>query len=581
VIARGACAALSALLIATSSGLPAGAGGGDAAYAALAQRYFDESFADDPVDATATGVHTYDTRLPAMGPADVAARIARDKRYLERLDAIEPATLSPDTALDRTMLANSLRDGLLFDETMATWRHKPDDDVATIGAAVFSLIARNFAPAEIRLHDAIARENAVPAFVRQAEANLTGVDRDSAQLAVDDAAGMVDFLQTTVPAAFAGAGSAADRAALRASTARAAVATRTFATFVRRRFVAHPSGTYAIGAANYLARLKYEEGIDLPLEAYLHIGVVALAATRARMVAVARTIDPHATVAQVIARVAGAHHPTAAGLIPAARADLIKLRAFIVRRGIIDLPSDANITVTPTPEFERATTVAQMDAPGPLERVANAAYYNVTPPDPHDSKANQEAYLETFNDFERPIVSAHEVYPGHYTQFIINKHQHLSLTKKLIEATSFVEGWAHYDEQMVVDEGWGNGDPRVRLMQLKEAILRNARYVVGVKLHTQGMTVPQAERFFETEAFLDPADARIEARRGTQDATYGYYTLGKLEILKLRADYKKKMGAAFSLRAFHAALLAHGSPPLSLLRPFLLGADDDGRILPL
>jgi uncharacterized protein (DUF885 family) len=132
---------------------------------------------------------------------------------------------------------------------------------------------------------------------------------------------------------------------------------------------------------------------------------------------------------------------------------------------------------------------------------------------------------------------------------------------------------------MVVDEGWGNGDPRVRLMQLREAIWRNARYVVGVKMHTQGMSVRQAIAFFETQAFLDPADARAEAKRGTQDATYGYYTLGKLEILKLRADYKKKLGRAFTLARFHHDLLQYGDPAIPLLRPLLLGKDDDGKIL--
>lgn len=221
-----------------------------------------------------------------------------------------------------------------------------------------------------------------------------------------------------------------------------------------------------------------------------------------------------------------------------------------------------------------------MDAPGPLETVARQAYYNVTPVNPHDPPKVQEQYLESFNDYERPIVSAHEVYPGHYTNFVIDKHLPLTLSEKLLSATSFVEGWAHYDEQMMVEQGWGDGDPRVKLMQLREAIWRNARYVAGVKLHTQGWTVAQATRFFETQAFLDPANARAEARRGTQDATYGYYTLGKLEILKLRADYKKKLGADFSLARFHHDLLQYGDPAIPLLRPLLLGADDDGKLLP-
>ncbi|MEA2689293.1 MAG: hypothetical protein QOD51_1900, partial [Candidatus Eremiobacteraeota bacterium] len=184
------------------------------------------------------------------------------------------------------------------------------------------------------------------------------------------------------------------------------------------------------------------------------------------------------------------------------------------------------------------------------------------------------------NDFERPIISAHEVYPGHFVNFALDKHLPLTLTEKLLTANSFVEGWAHYDEQMMVEQGWGNGDPRVKIMQLREAIWRNARWVAGVKMHTQGMTVAQAEQLFRVQAFLDPASARAEAKRGTQDATYGYYTLGKMEILKLRADYKKKLGGAFTLARFHHDLLQYGDPALPLLRPLLLGADDDGKILP-
>jgi uncharacterized protein (DUF885 family) len=297
------------------------------------------------------------------------------------------------------------------------------------------------------------------------------------------------------------------------------------------------------------------------------------------MDATAKRIDPHATTEQVLARLYKVH-PTSAGLMAAAQADLVRLRAFIVAHRIIDLPPDADIKVTETPEFLRATTEASMDSPGPLERVATRAFYNVTPVNQHDPPKVQAQYLEAFNDFERPIISAHEVYPGHFVNFAIAKHLPLTLSEKLLSANSFVEGWAHYDEQMMVDEGWGNGDPRVKIMQLREAIWRNARYVAGVKMHTQGMTVPQAIAFFRTQAFLDPASARAEAKRGTQDATYGYYTLGKLEILKLRADYKKKLGSAYTLARFHHDFLQYGDPAIPLLRPLLLGADDDGKILP-
>jgi uncharacterized protein (DUF885 family) len=567
---------LGALPLAAS---PAAAASGDAAYAALARSYFDASFRANPVNATATGIHTYDAQLGSFGAADYAAHLALDRRYLARLAAIDPASLSPRAGLDRAMLEASLRDDVLLNGTMAQWRHKPDTYVQLASSAVFVLISRDFAAPAVRLRDAIAREEQIPRLFAQAQVNLTGVDRDTAQIAIQDANGTVDLFAKTVPEAFAGVGDATMRARFRRSTATAVAATKAFVRYLQRRWIAHPVGTYAIGAANYSARLKYEEGIDMPLAAYLAVGERALAQTHAEMVALAKHIDPKASTSEVLARVEKIH-PTAAQLIPAAQADLVKLRAFVIAHHIIDLPADASIRVTLTPAFERATTEASMDAPGPLETVATQAYYNVTPVDPHDPPKVQEQYLESFNDFERPIISAHEVYPGHYTNFVIDKHLPLTLSEKLLTATSFVEGWAHYDEQMMVEQGWGNGDPRAKLMQLREAIWRNARYVAGVKLHTQGMSVQQATRFFETEAFLDPASARAEAYRGTQDATYGYYTFGKLAILKLRADYRKKLGARFTLARFHHDLLEYGDPQIPLLRKLMLGADDDGKILP-
>jgi uncharacterized protein (DUF885 family) len=576
-----ACAAIVVGLCGASpqpAGPAAAAGDLDTRYAALAREYFATTFRADPVSATAIGVHTYDALLGSHGAADYAAQIASDHRFLAQLSEIDPAAMTPRGGLSRRMLEMALRDDLLLNEHMQLWRHQPDNYVQTAGNGVFVLIERSFAPPAVRLRDAIAREEQLPRLYAQARANLTAVDKDTAQIALDDANGSLELFATTVPQAFAGVGDRATRARFRRSTQLAVTSTRAFARYLQR-WVAHPAGTYAIGAANYAARLADEEGITIPLDRYLAIGERAFARTHAQLVATAKLIDPHATTEAVLER-SYKIHPTSAQLIPAAQADLVRLRAFIIAHHIIDLPPDANIKVTPTPPFLRATTEASMDSPGPLEKVATQAYYNVTPVDPRDPPKVQEQYLEAFNDFERPIISAHEVYPGHYTNFMIDKHLPLTLSEKLLTATSFVEGWAHYDEQMMVDEGWGNGDPRVRLMQLREAIWRNARYVAGVKMHTQGMTVAQATRFFETQAFLDPASARAEARRGTQDATYGYYTLGKLMIFKLRADYKKKLGSAFSLARFHHDLLQYGDPALPLLRPLLLGADDDGKILP-
>ena len=235
--------------------------------------------------------------------------------------------------------------------------------------------------------------------------------------------------------------------------------------------------------------------------------------------------------------------------------------------------------VVATPPFERSTTFASMDAPGPLEAHATQAYYNVTPVEPNWSATRKEQHLEFFNDYAFPLISAHEVMPGHYVNFALDAHEKLSLIRRLLPSPSFAEGWAHYDEQMMVDEGWGDGDPKVRLAQLLLALQRECRYLVGLREHTQNMSVEAATTFFETNAFMGEEPARREALRGTNDPLYGYYTLGKLELLKLRDDFRKAAGSHYSLQNFHDAFLAHGDPPIAIVRKIVLGADDDGKLL--
>lgn len=550
---------------------------GDATYEAFAKRYFDWTFVVDPVNATFTGVHTYDARLTDLSAAAFAKRNREENLFLDELVRIETEPLSARTRVDAKALELQMRDDLLQNESMKLWRRWPSMYVGLASFGVQTLISRRFAPEEQRLRDVIAREKAIPAFLATARRNLATISGTGAEIGRGEALGLASFLSNDVPKAFTGIHDPALLREFSRSTRRARAAAVAFADWLKP-FIAHPTGSYPIGTANYLAMLRYEDAVDMPLPQYLAIGQRALHESHRQIIAVAHRIDPGKSVGDVIKEVSR-QHPPASKVLAASRDDLARLRRFIVQHHIITLPPESDVAVVETPEFERETVLAQMDAPGPLERVSTKAYYYVTPPDPHDPPRVQELYLEQFNDFERPLTSAHEVYPGHFVNFTIDRHLPLSLTEKLLGTNVFAEGWAHYCEQMMVDEGWGNGDPRVRLFQLKWALVREARYVVGVKLHTGSMTIAQAEQFFEREAFLDPADARIEAKRGTEDPLYGYYTLGKLEILKLRSDYKKKMGARFTLAGFHAALLAYGDFPVPLIRPLILGAADDGKAL--
>jgi uncharacterized protein (DUF885 family) len=229
----------------------------------------------------------------------------------------------------------------------------------------------------------------------------------------------------------------------------------------------------------------------------------------------------------------------------------------------------------------RATTTASMDTPGPYEAHATEAYFNVTLPDPSMTLAEVDGYMHGFNVGTLISTAVHETYPGHYVQFLWLP-QAPSKVRKLLGANTDVEGWAHYCEQMMLDEGYGQPgegakDAReakmLRLGQLQDALLRNARFIAGIEMHTGKMGVEQAEEFFQKEGYQSKESAVVETKRGAGDPTYLYYTLGKLEIMKLREDVKKKEGAAFSLERFHDDFLKQGFPPIKIVREAMLGDD--------
>jgi uncharacterized protein (DUF885 family) len=218
-----------------------------------------------------------------------------------------------------------------------------------------------------------------------------------------------------------------------------------------------------------------------------------------------------------------------------------------------------------------------MDTPGPYEDKATEAFYYVTPPETEWDAKHKDEHLRAFNTSVMAIITIHEAYPGHYIQFL-NAKQFPTKTRKILFCSSNAEGWAHYSEQMMLEEGFGNGDPRVRLAQLEEALLRDARYIVGIKLHTAGWTVEQGAKFFEEKAFQEPANAYEEARRGAYNPTYLYYTLGKLQIYKLRDDYRAAKGSSYSLKTFHDEFVRQGGIPIKIIRRILLPGDNGATL---
>ena len=553
---------------------------GDTAIAVIADAYYKGEWKFSPGTATDTGVHQYDAQLGTFTPASIGAYDASLHATLDKLQRLDSSKLSLDGQTDQQMLEESIQQTLFWDEQRPTWREQPSyySDIAADG--VYGIMSRNFAPLAQRLTLVVAREKQIPAMLAQGEKNLepARVAPIVATTQTLDAAGAIDFFSHDVPAAFAGVQDNALRAQFAAANAAAIKALNGYAAFLKADVVPHAGGTFAIGAADYAELERWQNVADIPLAHLLQIGQADLAKNKAAFLATAHSISPSKTPQQVLAQIR-LDHPGNGQLIAAAQGDLNGLVSFIKLKDIIDLPPAPIAKARPTPQFQAQTSFASMNSPGPLETKATEAYYNVTLVDPNWTHAEAEQHLEFYNQPSLLVISAHETYPGHYTNYLFNKEHDLSLVRKVEWNNAFGEGWAHYDEQMMVDEGLGNGDPRYRLMQLSLALQRDCRYIVGIEEHTQGMTVAQATAFFEANAFMGKEPSYREAVRGTVDPLYGYYTLGKLMLLKLRADYQTKQGSAYHLNQFHDEVLSHGDPPIYFLRKFLLGAGDTGALL--
>jgi hypothetical protein len=445
--------------------------------------------------------------------------------------------------------------------------------VSLPGAAVDNLMKRNFAPPADRLRSIVSRLKGVPAMIAAMKRNIDNPPHEFTDLSFRMAHGSVGFFRNEIAnwAKDAAGGDTGLLQEFNAANGAAADALDDAANWLEKTLLPVSKGKYAIGPENFARKLLYEEMVDTPVDRLLAIGEENLEKDYNAFIETARRIDPSRKPADVMKSLSN-EHPTEASLIPDAKETVEGIVQFIRDKKVISIPSEVRPTITETPPYARSGTFASMDTPGPYETRATEAFYYVTPPEKDWDARHKEEHLRVYNPPVMNIITVHEAYPGHYIQFL-NAKQFPTKTRKLVACGTNAEGWAHYSEQMVLEEGFGNGDPRLRLAQLEEALLRDARYIVGIKLHTAGWTVEQGAQFFEEKAFQEPANAYEEARRGAYNPTYLYYTLGKLQIYKLREDYRKARGSSYTLQGFHDEFVRQGSIPIKVIRRILLPGD--------
>lgn len=526
-----------------------------------------------PQSGVALGLHEYDGKITDYNKASIDAEIARLKDYDKKFSAIDSASLSTKQYYDWKLLRSNIKNELFSFEDLKVFNKNPMTYAGAIDVNIY--VKRNFAPIEQQIKSIIAIENEAPKLYAAAKANLQdSLALPHIQLAIEIARGSASFLGKDLLVALKDVKNDSLMKAFNTANTKAIDAINDYADFLEKEKLGKANKNYAIGKENYQKMLLYGEGITMSADEILAIGMKELAKEQASFDAAAKIINPNKKPIDVYNDIQK-EHPTAESLIPDSRKNLEAIRQFVIDKKIVTMPSEVRVKLEETPPFARATSTASMDTPGPFETKATEAYYYITPVDPKWTPKEKEDWLAQFNYYTTDVVSIHEAYPGHYTQFLHLNASDATKVQKIFGSYAFIEGYAHYTEIMMLDAGFGNdGDAikaaKYRIAQSGDALLRLCRLVVSINMHCKGMDVDQATTFFMDNWHQGDKPSRQEALRGTYDPGYLFYTLGKLQILKLREDYKKQEGDYYSLQKFNDAILDNGMMPIQTMREVLL-----------
>lgn len=540
-----------------------GAQPGPTSFDSLVDRYFDDYFRLNPSFATASGFHQpYDRQLEDYSERGIQRRIELSRKYIPEFEKL------PETD-DRDWMIAHLKADLLTWTSIHPQTSNPDFYSSGATSSIFGLISRSFAPLEERMADAISREQQIPQMLNDARTQLRNPPKIYTEVALEQLPGNISFFANDVPKAFASVTDQKLRDQFNKVNSSVVGALKNYQAWLKSDLLTRSNGDFRIGVDTFHKALMYEEMVDTPLDRLLEIGYADLRKNQNWLKETAKKINPNASPDQITAKLAQ-DHPAPGQLLQSFRDTFRGLITFIEAHGIIALPPAPAPIVEETPPFLRALTFASMDTPGPYEKVAKESLFNVTLPEKGWSQQRTEELMEAFNRGTIISTAIHEAYPGHFTELMWFR-QVPSKVRKLIWANTNVEGWAHYTEQMMLDEGYGNNSPELRIGQLRDALLRDCRFIVGIQMHTGKMTFDQGVDFFVKEGYQSREAGTMETKRGTSDALYLYYTLGKLQILKLREDYRKKVGSSYSLQQFHSEFVKQGGVPIKLVRHAMLG----------
>jgi hypothetical protein len=551
---------------------PKGSSPASQAWLKLSNAFIENYMQAQPAFAAQSGRHEFDGQLPDVSAHGLKREIARLHDQRDQIAAVDAGGLEPRERFDREYLLAVVDKDLFWIEKTQFPFSNPAWYLGQIDPDVY--LSRNYAPLEKRMKAYIRYAQGIPKIAASIRENLKPpMPKTYVELGIEEFGGLADFYAKNVAAAFASVSDADLQKQLKDADVVAAQAMnglKDYLTGERKK----ATDKYAFGPDLFAQMVKQTEQVDMPVEQIEAAGRADLDRNTAALKAECSTYAPKASLVQCVGKMQ-ANKPKG-GAVEEARNQLKMLKEFIVRNNVVSIPSNDEALVAEAPPYNRSNA-AFINTAGPYDKGV-VSVYNIAPPDPKWSKAEQAAYIP--GDAALLFTSVHEVWPGHFLQFL-HSNANTDKLEGLWVGYAFAEGWAHYCEEMMVEMGLAKGDAEKHIGQLNEALLRDVRLLSAIGLHTHGMTVAQSEKMFREQAFQDPGNARQQAARGTYDPAYLNYTLGKLMIRKLRADWlaKSAAGAAPSnpddqsrWHEFHDKFLSYGGPPLPLLRKEMLGA---------
>jgi uncharacterized protein (DUF885 family) len=538
--------------------------------------YLNYLYEAHPSSATLDGIHIHDDLLEDFRRPAIDSHLSALAGFARRLDAIPVAALPETEQVEHAIVGSNIRSRQFDFEGTRSWERNPQVYADIMASSLAAQAIFDYAPEQERARRILSKLRQVPRLVQAARDNIKEPPAIFVKVGLDTLRGVMSFINTDLPRAFHSLDDLHLLADLADASAEAVQSVGEYVEYLENDVRPKAKASFRLGLDNFEQKLRLDEGISMPVDRLLAIAERELHTTQEEFRTLAGRLNGGDPI-ESWRKAKQQTHPEPGQLLATAREQLRELRTFLQRNAIVSLPSDANVEVAATPEFFR-WSFASMWTPGPFETRASRAMYYLTDADPSWPRDRQLEHLRDFNVPTLWTISIHEVFPGHFLHF-----QHLRNVESKVRrstmfaSSSYLEGWAHYCEQMMLEAGFGGRDYTMKLGQLAESLVRLARFVVGIRLHTDDWSVEQGMRFFRDEAFLEEASARREAERGTFDPTYLVYSAGKLGLLKLRREWQEQQGGKPSLRAFHDTLLSHGSAPLWALRRLMLGGTGDGQ----